>query len=154
MNSLIVGMLLSLAPVSELRGGIPFAIAKGINPLTALIFCVLANIVIIPLLFLFLDFLHGKLLKFYSYQKTFNVFLRRLRKSTEKVKKNYELYGFLALTIFVAIPFPVTGVWSGTLIAWLLGLNKPKSFLAMALGVITAGIIITLATLGIIRVFF
>jgi uncharacterized membrane protein len=154
MNALIAGMLLSLAPVSELRGGIPFAIAKGINPWSALVFCVIANILVIPLVFLFLDFLHKRLLHARCYERTFNVFLKRIRKRRDNVEKNIESYGMLALAVFVAIPLPMTGAWAGTLIAWLLGLHKGKSFLAIAAGVIMAGIIITLATLGIIKAFF
>lgn len=154
MNSLIAGMLLSLAPVSELRGGIPFAIAKGIHPLTAFVFCIIANILVIPIVFLFLEFLHKKLLCISSYKRTFNAFLKKTRKKVDHVKQKYQIYGFLALTVFVAIPLPVTGAWTGTLIAWLLGLHKGKSFIAMSLGVLISGTIVTLATLGIIRLFF
>ncbi len=150
MNPLLLGILLSILPVVELRGGIPFAIAQGINPIVAFIFCTLANIAIIPIIFLFLDYLHKHFLKIKPYRKIFNVFLKKIRKRKTKVEKDYQIYGIIALTFFVAIPLPVTGAWTGALIAWLLSLKRGRSFLAIALGVIIAGIIITLATTGII----
>jgi len=153
MNPLLEGMLLSILPVSELRGGIPFAITKGINPIAALIFCTLANIIIIPLIFLFLDYLHGHLLKWSFYKKTFNLFLKKIRRQHEKIKRNYQIYGIIALTLFVAVPLPVTGAWTGSIIAWLLNFKHWKSFLAISLGVLIAGIIVTLVSLGIITIF-
>ncbi|UZE93768.1 MAG: small multi-drug export protein [Candidatus Pacearchaeota archaeon] len=153
MDSLLAGMLISLLPIIELRGGIPFAIAHGINPLTAFIFCTLANIIIILPIFLFLDYLHKHLLKIKPYKKTFDIFLKRIRTRKKKVERNYQTYGIIALTFFVAIPLPITGAWTGTLIAWLLNLKRRRSFLAIALGIIIAGIIVTLATTGIITLF-
>ncbi len=150
MNSLLLSVLLSILPISELRGGIPFALSKGINPITAFILCVLANIIIVPFIFLFLDYLHKHFLKIKPYKKTFNIFLKKIRKRKKKVEKNYETYGIIALTLFVAIPLPVSGAWTGSLIAWLLDLKRWRSFLAISLGVIIAGTLITLASLGII----
>jgi len=146
----LVSMLLSLAPIIELRGGIPFAIANNINPFTAFIFCVLANIIIIPFIFLFLDHAHKHFLKLKIYRNTFNIFLRKIRKRKEGIERGYQTYGILALTFFVAIPLPITGAWTGSIIAWLLNLKRRRSFLAISLGVIIAGIIITLVATGII----
>ncbi len=153
LSALLVGILLSALPIVELRGGIPFTIAQNINPVIALIACTLANIIVIPIVFLFLNYIHDFFLKFNPYKKTFNIFLKKLRKRKEKVEKNYQTFGIIALTLFVAVPLPVTGAWTGALIAWLLNLNKRKSFLAIALGVIIAGIIVTLIATGIINAF-
>ena len=146
-------MLISLLPILELRGGIPFAIAQGIDISTAFIFCTLANIMIIPFIFLFLDHAHRSLLNVKLYKKIFNKYIKKLRNRKEKVEKNYHTYGILALTFFVAIPLPITGVWTGTLIAWLINLKRYRSFLAITLGAIIAGIIVTLIASGIITVF-
>jgi len=156
MNSLSVllwGIVLSVLPITELRGGIPFALAQGINPFIAFIFCVAANIMVISFLFLFLDYFHVHLLKTKFYRRTFNAFLKKLRTHKINVEKNYQTYGFIALTIFTAIPLPVTGAWTATIIAWLLNLQRKKSFLAIAFGVIIAGIVVTLITLGVITMF-
>lgn len=143
-------MLLSLLPIAELRGGIPYAVALGTNPIVAFIFCTLANILVIPICFLFLITLHKLLLKSRFYKKGFNAYLNHNNHKKEKVKKAYETYGLIALTVFVAIPLPLTGAWTGTFIAWLLGLKRVKSFFAIALGVIIAGVIVTLITTGIL----
>ena len=152
MNPLLEGMLLSLLPVAELRGGIPYAVALGINPIAAFIFCTLANILVTPICFLFLETLNKLLLKMRWYKKFFDFYIKSIRKRKAKVEKLYETYGMIALTIFVAIPLPLTGAWTGSLIAWLLGLKKSRSFLAISLGVIIAGIIVTLIVTGILAV--
>lgn len=153
MNPLLIGILLSLAPVSELRIGIPLAISQGANIWAVLIFCTAANIIVAPLLFLFLDYLHGHLLNISVYRKTFNSFLRRIQKRKERVEKNYESWGMLALVVFTATPLPITGAWTATIIAWLLGLKRRRSLLAITAGVTIAGIVVTLATIGIIKMF-
>lgn len=148
MNPLLEGMLLSLLPVSELRGGIPYAIAQGINPIIAFVFCTLANIFIAPIGFIFLDTLHKLLFKLKFYRKTFKWYVNRIRKRKKRVEKAYETYGIIALTIFVATPLPLTGAWTGTLIAWLLGLKRVRSLFAISLGVILSGIVVTLIVTG------
>lgn len=148
----MIGMLLSLLPILELRGGIPYAIANGSDPVLALILCCLTNILIIIPLFLFLDFLHKKLLRLKTYKKTFDFYIKRIRKRKEKVEKNYQTYGIIALTIFVAVPLPITGVWTATLIAWLINLKRIRSFFAISFGAVIAGIIVTLITTGVLSV--
>lgn len=144
MNPLITAILLSLAPVSELRGGIPWAILHGINPLTAYIACVIANIAIVPVIFFFLESFHHYFYRIKIYKKVFDNFIERTRR---KLHKKVEKYGYLGLTLFVAVPLPITGAWTGTLGAWLFGMDKLKSMLAIILGVLIAGIIVTIVTL-------
>lgn len=155
MNQLILGIILSLLPVIELRGGLPFALnyaVKNSFPVwLAFSTIIIANIVVIFLLFLFLDFLHSKFLALRIYRRTFNFFLERARKKARKVERNMEIYGFLALTLFVAVPLPITGAWTGTLIAWILGLDRKKSILSISLGVLIAGILVLLAYFGIVN---
>ncbi|MCL6500523.1 MAG: small multi-drug export protein [Candidatus Pacearchaeota archaeon] len=146
MDPLLWAMLLSLLPISELRGGIPYAIASGIDPMSAFVFCFLANILIIIPLFLFLDFIHENLLRLKVYKKGFDFYTKNIRKRKERVEKAYQTYGIIALSIFVALPLPFTGAWTGTVIAWLLNLKRTKSFFAISLGVLIAGIIVTLIT--------
>jgi len=144
MNNLIYAILLSLAPISELRGGIPVALASGNNFLVAYMVCVLANILVIPLVFIFLDSLHKLFYKIGFYKKFFDNLVDRTRK---KALKNWAKYEYWGLFLFVAIPLPITGAYTGTLAAWLLGTDKKKSFWFLALGVVVAGIIVTLVSL-------
>ena len=105
--------LLSIVPISELRGAIPFAVTQGIHPVTAYFFAVFFNALVGPIVFIFLNSFH-KL--------------------------------FWGVALFVAIPLPITGAWTGTLGAWIFGLKKRKTILAVILGVSISGLIVSLIT--------
>jgi len=152
LSLMLLGFLLSLIPFTELRLAIPFVLSLGLNPVLAFIACVLGNIIIIPIIFLFLDSLHHLFMKWHAYEKLFSHTLKRIWKRKEKIKMQVNRYGLLALVLFIAIPLPVTGAYSGALIAWLLFLPRRKSILAIALGVIIAGLIVTLITTGILAI--
>jgi uncharacterized membrane protein len=153
MNPLWLTILLSISPISELRGGIPYALSQGFSIWKAFSICVLANILIVLFIMLFLTFFHNLFLKIRWYEKSFGLILRRIEKKSKKIEKSMKNWGYLALFLFVAIPLPITGAWTGTLISWFLGLDKIKSFFAIALGVILAGIIVSLVSMGIIGIF-
>jgi uncharacterized membrane protein len=104
-----------------------------------------ANLLVFPILSIFLNFFHSffyKRLPFY--QRFFDKTIIRIRK---KVETKVALYGMVGITLFVAIPLPITGAYSGTLGSWILGLDKKKSFLAVSLGVCISTIIVTLILL-------
>lgn len=151
MHPLLTPIILSLLPISELRGGIPLAIAMGISPLKAFLFCTIANLVIIPIIFLFLDFLHKYFYKFKPYQILFDKLLGKIRKKFQRHAGTKWEYPILFL--LVAVPIPGTGAYTGTLIAWLFGLKRRKAILAIALGVLTAGILVTLLSFGFFSLF-
>lgn len=151
--NLLLAIVFSFLPIIELRGGIPMAILTGISPFYAFILCVFVNILITPFVFFFLDKIHVWLLSYTWYKNSVNLLLERAKFRSKKVKKNIDKFGFIALGIFVAIPLPGTCAWTGALIAWLLKLDRKKSFLAISLGVLIAGIIVTLAVTGIVALF-
>ena len=147
MNSLSYGILLSMLPISELRIGIPVAMSSNQPTLVVFFLCVLANIIIIPFIFLFLDLLHHQFIKVKPYRVLFNkVVSRTKRKIEHRVGTKWEMP---ALFLLVAIPLPGTGAYTGVLAAWLFNLRRKLAIVTIALGVLTAGIIITLASLGI-----
>ena len=74
-----------------------------------------------------------------------------IQKRVDRIETRLPVYGYFALTLFVAIPLPVTGAWTGTLIAWILGLERTRSKAAIALGVCIAGLIILIASLGVLN---
>ena len=82
-----------------------------------------------------------------------NKYLDKIRIKSRGVEKKINTIGFLALMVFVAIPIPGTGAWTGTLISWVLGLNRLKSIIYISLGVLMAGLIILLASMGIFNIF-
>ena len=151
MNIILKTILLSILPISELRGAIPYAIANKINLLFAFLISVTGNFLVVPMGFFFLDYLHKHFIKIKSYEKFFNKYIESKRKNFEKhVGTKFE---FLALMLFVLIPLPLTGAYSGVLLAWFFNLKRRKSYLAIFLGIIGAGIIVTLTTLGIKNLF-
>jgi len=155
---IIYALILSILPISELRGGLPLAIiyANQHSIPIALIFplIVMANILAIFIAFFFLDRFHHLFLKIKIYKKFFDRYVERFQKKADKFENKYSAMGFLALTLFVAVPLPATGAWSGVLIAWLLKLDRKKSILSISLGVLIAGILVLFGTLGFLRIFF
>jgi uncharacterized membrane protein len=129
-----------MLPIAELRGGIPYAIANDINPFVAYFVCVGANILAFPIVFFFLEFLHPQFMKIELYQNLFNKFILKTRK---KVESKITKYGFWGLMVFVMIPLPVTGAYTGSFAAWLFNIPKKKAFLSVLLGVIISGLIVT-----------
>ena len=138
-------IVVTLLPIAELRGGIPLAIALGLNPFLAYTICVVTNIAVVPIVYFFLENIHLFMISFPWYKKTFDRFLQRTRQKVEpKIKK----WGYLGLALFVAVPLPVTGAYTATLGAWFFGMNKKISLVAIAFGVLISGIVVTLVTIG------
>ena len=140
-----------MVPISELRGAIPIAVAVYHLPIwSAFLLAVLGNL--IPIIFVIwgLDLLINKLLihRIYIFNRFFTWLFERTRR---KYSRKIEILGGLALAIFVAIPLPGTGVWTGALIAFVFGIPLKRAFISIGAGVIVAGIIVTLITLGIIN---
>lgn len=153
MNILLYAVVLSLLPISELRGGIPYAAANGISIAVAYIVCVLSNMLVIPIVFVFLETLHGSFYKLKPYRLLFDKWVTRTQR---KAERNVEKYGYWGIMLFVAIPLPITGAYTGTLAAWLLRLDKRRAFWYLALGVVIAGIVVSTATLtgiGLLNIF-
>jgi uncharacterized membrane protein len=154
MDGLLKGVILSILPISELRGGIPVAVASGIGLLPAFLSCVLANILVILPIFFFLDYIHAYLMKISLYQKMFTLYLERVRKRVE-AKFAQQRWEYFVLFLFVAIPFPSTGAYTGCLIAWFFKMERKRSFMTIASGVVVAGILVTavvsIASLGFLK---
>lgn len=133
--------VLSLLPISELRGGIPYAMTLGGAPWwLAYAFCVGMNALVAPVAFLFLNTVHRLLYGWGWYRRLFDRIVERAR---HKMERPVERFGYWGLMIFVAIPFALTGAWTGALGAWILGMRKRKAILFIVLGVLIAGTIVT-----------
>ena len=140
-------LLLTVLPISELRGGIPLGISLGLDPLFTFFIAVIANALMFFPIFLGLRLFYDKLL---SRIPLFNKYLDSVGK---RGKPKVDKYGFWGLTFFVALPLPITGVYTGTALAWLLGMDWRKAFPPIGIGVIIAGVIVLLGTLGVVEVF-
>lgn len=141
-------VFVSALPVSELRGGIPLAISKfHIAPMTAYFLAILGNIIPVVPLLLCLPRITDILKRIAILDRFFQrLFAHTRRKHDSKFKK----FGAFALILLVAIPFPATGAWTGSVAAYLFGVKFRYAFPLIILGVIIAGIIVTLANLGVI----
>jgi uncharacterized membrane protein len=141
LSTLLWTAVLSLAPISELRGGIPVAVAAGMPLVGAALWCAAWNALAIPIAFLFLGTAHKLLYRWKAYAVFFDRFVERSR---VKVKPMVEKYGYVGLSLFVGVPFPVTGAWTGVLGAWILGMDKKKAMLAISAGIVMAAFIVSL----------
>jgi len=133
-------ILLALLPISELRGAIPYAMANGIPAYIAWPVCVGFNALIAPLIYLFLATFHRLFYKWNWYKGLFDRFIEKAR---HKLHDKVERFGYWGVTLFVAIPLPITGAYTGTVGAWVLGLDRKKTMLSVLTGVIISGTIVT-----------
>lgn len=149
---ILIGFLLTVSPVFELRGGLPiiveYAVRNGVSVWPYFLMVLVLNILVIFLLFLFLDYLHETFMKTKWYSAVIGRILKRLQRKVGKVESRMHKWGYFALMFFVAIPFPGTGAWSGTMVAWALGLDRLKSFIAIATGIVISGLLVLLFSLG------
>ncbi|MHC1688682.1 MAG: COG2426 family protein [Methanothrix sp.] len=143
----LMTMIAAALPISEVRGAIPLAIGVyGFSPLQAYLLSVLGNLLpIIPLL-LFLGPVSDFLRRFPIGDRFFSWLFARTR---SKYIKDHENFGLTALAVFVAIPLPMTGAWTGCVIAFLLGFRFWPAFAAIAAGVLIAGVVVTAAVMGV-----
>ncbi len=139
-------LLITVLPISELRGGIPLGISLGLDPLFTFFIAIIANALIFFPIFFALRLFYDKVL---SRIPLFDKYLDSLKK---RGKPKVDKYGFWGLFLFVAVPLPLTGAYTGTILAWLLGMNWKKAFPAVGLGVIVAGVVVLLITLGVISI--
>jgi uncharacterized membrane protein len=141
-KDILVTLLLAMAPISELRGAIPYAWSQGMNHIWAYILAVGGNIIpVIPLL-LFLGPVSRFLRRFSFFDKFFTWWFTRTLRRSRLVEK----YEALGLILFVMIPLPITGAWTGSVAAFLLGIRFRLALPAIILGVLLAGIIVSFAT--------
>lgn len=142
---LLISMFLSFIPISELRGGIPFGFFSDIPLSIASPLCIASNMLVPIIAHLFLATLHTVLYRRERYKAWFDkVVVRTQKRISPKINK----YGYLGLMLFVAIPLPLTGAWTGSLGSWVFGMEKKKAIFSIMLGVLVAGIIVTLILLG------
>lgn len=136
----------SMLPIIELRGSIPLGTALGLEWYSNYIISVLGNLLPVPFILLLI----GKIIALMKKTKAFSGVADWLEKKAEKNRGKLENGVFIGLMLFVAIPLPGTGAWTGALLAALMGVRPIKAFAAIALGVLMAGAIMTLASYGIL----
>ena len=147
----LIVLFVSMVPIIELRGAIPYAVGFGLPLLPSYIIAIIGNMIPVPFIFLFARkvLVWGSTKKYIG--KFFTWCLKKGEKGGEKLKQSAGKGLYIALLIFVGIPLPGTGAWTGTLAASLLNMNFKKSTLSVMGGVILAGIIMGILSLGVFK---
>ena len=141
--------IISMIPIIELRGAIPFGVGMGMNPIFCYIISVLGNMLPVPIILLFVRRVLEWMKNVKHLDKIANWVFQKADKHSGKVTK----YATWGLFLFVAIPLPGTGAWTGALIAALLNMRMKKSLPSIFTGVVTAGLIMTLGSVGLFTIF-
>jgi len=145
-NELIV-FFTAMTPVSELRGAIPLGISLGINPFESLLIALLGNLMIVPILLLFLQ----KLFKIFKDNFKFGKIVDSWEKRAMNKAKKYRKLKLFGLFLLVAIPIPTTGAYTGVIVANILDIKFKNALFAISAGVVVAGLIVYMISLNIIH---
>lgn len=147
--TVLLTLVISAAPVFELRGGIPFALTQGIPPIAALLIALAGNLAVVPILLWGLEWAERWLMRWAMPRRFLMWVFARSRRKGQWVER----WGVMGLVLLVAIPLPGTGAWTGAIASRVLGIPAKKAVGWIALGVIIAGIVVLLAGVGLIRLF-
>lgn len=144
LKTLFIGML----PVLEIRGAIPVGVAAGLDPWSAFFIGFVGNMLPVP----FLILLTRKMIEWMKKHHILDKLTSFLERKGSQKAQTVQKYSFWGLFILVAIPLPGTGAWTGALVASLLDMRLKRALPAIAMGVIVAGLIVLLATYGVVSV--
>ena len=145
MKDILLTFLVAMVPVVELRGAIPFGVVRGLNLWTAIIASVLGNLVPVPFIILFIRKIFAWMR---AHMPKLDGLVTRLEKKAEKNRAAVEKYAFWGLAILVAIPLPGTGAWTGALVAAMMEMRLKRAFPDIVIGVVIAGVIVSIVTYG------
>ena len=145
MKDTLLTFLVAMVPVVELRGAIPFGVVRGLNIWTAIIASVLGNLVPVPFIILFIRRIFAWMR---AHMPKLDGLVTRMEKKAEKNRAAVEKYAFWGLAILVAIPLPGTGAWTGALVAAMMEMRLKRAFPAIVIGVVIAGVIVSVVTYG------
>ena len=140
----IIAMLWSISPFGEAKVGIPYGLINGLNIYWVFVLCFLANVLVFPIMILFLEKINNYLLRWNFYKKAAIFVARRAKTgSGDKIEK----YGFWGLLFFVMLPIPGTGVYAGSIATYLFKIKKRKAFVANSVGIFLSSVIVWSTTL-------
>lgn len=143
----LIVFIISLMPILELRGGLIAAALLGLDIVPAFIICLIGNLIPIP----FILWLITPIFNWLKKTKHLSKLVNKIENKALSKKESIEKAEFWGLLLFVGVPLPGTGGWTGSLIASLINMNKKKALLAITLGVIMAGIIVGSLSFGLLK---
>ena len=138
--------LVSMVPILELRGGLLLATLLKIPMTQAIVICVIGNLIPIPFILLFIK----QIFKWLKKTKLFRPLVEKMEKRAMGKSDQIKRYEFWGLVLFVGIPLPGTGAWTGALVASLIDMDIKKAFKAILLGICLAAVIMTLISYGVL----
>ena len=141
----------SMIPIIELRGAIPLGAALGLPWWQSYLLAVVGNMLPVPIILLFVKAVLDFMLK--SKVKFFNKIANWVYAKAEKNREKIERYSFWGVAIFVGIPLPMTGAWTGSLVAAFINMKFWRAFFSALIGVLAAGVIMTLISYGVLAIF-
>ena len=144
----LIVFIISMLPILELRGGLIAASLLKLSPVESYVIAIVGNAIPIPFLLLLINKILSAMEK--SKFKLFNKMYSFIHKKIMKNKDSIEKYGFWGLVIFVGIPLPGTGAWTGAIIAAFLEMDRKKAFIGILLGMLMASIIMMIISFGLI----
>ncbi|MEE1329752.1 MAG: small multi-drug export protein [Acutalibacteraceae bacterium] len=143
LGKIITTFLISMVPVIELRGAIPIGVGRGLPFWVAVLVSIIGNLIPVPFIIIFIK-------KIFAFMREkmprLNGLVTRLENKANSKSETVQKYAFWGLFIFVAVPLPGTGAWTGALIAAMLEMPLKKAFPSILLGVLSAGAIVTFVT--------
>ena len=143
-------LLVSMVPVVELRGGIPFGVAAGLPVWLSYVAAVIGNLVPVPFIIVYIRRIFQWMRR---HMPRLNALVDKLEAKAHLKGKTVGKYKYLGLAIFVAIPLPGTGAWTGALVAAFLDMPLRRAIPAIVIGVLIAGIAISILTFGVASIF-
>ena len=144
-------MICAMIPIIELRGAIPLGMGLDLQWWQSYLYAVIGNMIPVPFILLFITKIIAWMTK--SRVKFFNKIGTWLTSKAEKNREKIEKYSFWGVCLFVAIPLPVTGAWTGSLVASTIGMKWWKALISCLIGVLIAGVIVTLISYGALAAF-
>lgn len=144
-GKILVTFLISMVPVIELRGGIPYGIAQGLDPWVACVASVLGNMVPVPFILLFIR----RILRWMTRYPRLERIARRLEDRAKRKSARVQKSELVGLCVLVAIPLPGTGAWTGALVAALMDMRLKRAIPTTFVGVLIAGLLVALACSGV-----
>ena len=150
-GKIITTFFISMVPVIELRGAIPYATGMGLSPWIAIPVAMIGNLVPIPFIIVFIKRIFAWMR---SVSPKLNKVVDKMEAKAEKNKAKVLRYAFWGLALFVAIPLPGTGAWTGALVAAMLDMPLKKAFPSVVIGVLGAGFLVAFISYGAAAIFF
>lgn len=141
-------ILVSMVPVVELRGGIPFGVARGLPVWAAYLAAIIGNMLPVPFILVYIRRIFQWMRRRLPW---LNSLVDRLERKAHLKGRTVSKYKYLGLILFVAVPLPGTGAWTGSLVAAVLNIRMRHALPAILLGLIMAGLITTALTLGVVH---